>query len=234
MARIGTRFRRGLLLSGVAIVVGLLVWFAWLQFSAHQMQWAMERIGGHAVLYDTRLQPDPDEERFLKALSLAPTPALREWVMKPEICRGVDARCALVNLAMLNFMMLGMPDEFSNLNTLDLYINHWKDQGGTGCPAVEEISAMVRASSRALTQQGDARARSAQEAFARFQAHGGVLGAMDSNACKAYFAHKPFMARAYLAHLGYLLALAQGKNSMQAAYLLSLPTVFSILKYEGP
>lgn len=234
MAGIGRRCWRGLLLCGVAIAVGVLVWFAWLQFRAHQMQWAIERVGGYAVLHDTRSQPDPDEVRFLRALSLNPKPALREWVMTPEICRGVDARCALVNLAMLNFMMLGMPDEFSSLKTLDLYINHWKDQGGKGCPAVEEISAMVRDSSRALTLQGDARASSAQDAFTRFQAPGGMLGAMDSNACKAYFANKPFMARAYLAHLGYLLALAQGRNSMQAAYLLSLPTVFSILKYEGP
>jgi hypothetical protein len=223
-----------LLLSGVALVVGLLVWFAWLQFRAHQMQWATERIGGNAVLYDMRMQPDPDEERFLMGLSLNSTPSLREWVMKPEVCRTVDERCALVNLAMLNFMMLEMPGEFSNLNLLDLYIHHWKERGAKACPAVEEISALVQASSRTMALQGDAQASAAQDAFTRFQAQGGMLGAMDSSECKAYFASKPFMARAYLAHLGFLLMLAQGSNSMQAAYLLSSPAVFSILTYEGP
>ncbi|QBF25086.1 hypothetical protein EXN22_05055 [Pseudomonas tructae] len=214
----------------MAVGLGLLSWFGWLQVQAQHVQWAIERVGGNTVLEDTRPQPDDDEQRFLEALSLNPTPSVRERVLNPEICRSMDEHCALVNLGMLNFMMLDMPGKFSTLGTLDAYINHWKSQGGKGCPAVEEISALVRASSQALTLQGDERARSAQQAFTQFQAPGGVLGVLDSAECKTYFVNKPFMARAYLAHLGYLLALAQGKHSAQAAYLTSLPAVLSILK----
>lgn len=225
------KYLLGLLVTVVIVGVGLgLLWFDWLQVEAQKVQWAIERVGGDAVLEDTRAQPDNDEQHFLEALSLNPTQSVRERALNSEICRDMDDRCALVNLGMLNFMMLDMPERFSTLGTLDAYINRWKNQGGKGCPAIEEISALVRASSQALTLQGDARARSALQAFTRFQAPGGELGALDSPECKRYFADKPFMARAYLAHLGYLLALAQGKHSAQAAYLTSLPAVLSILK----